>query len=151
MTRSASYAELRYISLKLLCIKIIVGLCFDVVTEHAVRIPRRSQTEVIFSIGVKERAIEVHPSAIDQIICDGEARVLPVLFDYVLFDSTRADRPSDRTGFDAAIRIGEGYLKRTLATLHPRFNSLILEDLVVEITLDGFRFCVLGHTAVIGT
>src|SRR5437762_3985241 len=100
---------------------------------------------------MKERSVEIHPSPIHQIVCERKARVLAVLFSHVLLDSSRANGSNHSIGFDAAIRKLKGHEERTVATLHSRADTLILEGIIsFKVALNRVRPRLLRHATMVG-
>src|SRR5262245_64760213 len=93
-------------------------LGFDVVTKNAVRVPLGDVPFVIGPIGIKERSVQMHPPALNKIVCDRKAYPLVAVFGQILLNSPRTNGASDFKLLLFAVYAGEFHLVRSILLNH---------------------------------
>jgi len=152
VTCTAGNAELSDLSIRRSRLEIEIRLRLYVMTKNAVGVPLSDVLFEIASVRKKERSVQADPSALCEVVGDGQSVILAVLFGEVLFDSARPDSAFDLIGFPLALRICKRHEKRVSAPFHLRFDAEIFICIILfEITLDSLRRDVLCHSAVKGS
>ncbi len=151
VTSATGDAQFGHLRLPRSVVPIEAGLGLHVVAEDAVHIPFRDVLGVSGSIGIKERPIQVHPAALDQIVRDGQARPGIAGLRQVLLDSPGTDRAHDFVLLCFSVYARELHPVGALLAHHLGANALISDGvLAFEITQDAFGTCFLRHRAVKG-
>ena len=123
-------------------------LGLDVVTKNAVRIPFGDMLLVIASIGIKERPVQVHPAALNDIVRDRKAHPLVAVFGQILLNSPGTNRASNFELLLFAIYAGEFHPVGSFLTNHFSANALVGNRVVaIKIAKDTLGICLLGHRA----
>src|SRR4029077_18674099 len=103
---------------------------------------------VIASVGVKERPVQMHPTALNKIVGDGKAHPLIAIFGQILLDAAGTDGGSDFELLLFAIHTGQFHPVASILTNHFGANTLIGDRVVaIKIAKDTLGICLLGHRA----
>ena len=152
VTCTASDAELSNFGICPTRFEVKIRLSFNVVAENAICIPLGNVLLEISAVRIKERSVQAKPSALWEVVSNGQAKILAVLFRDVLLYSARPDRAFDLIDLPLAVGIGKRHEKLISAPFHLRFDAQIFVSIVLlEIALNRLRRDVLRHAAVKGS
>jgi hypothetical protein len=107
--------------------------------------------EIVIAVRMEERAVQTHPSFVDEIVSEWQARVLVLLFGQVLFDSSRADGTIDGDYLTATVWKVQSHEKAIIALFHASFHTEVFEIVFTfKVALHSRWQSFLCHAAVKG-